>query len=65
MGFTAYNGLEMFKTERYGRSGAFATYPIDINSMWRTNPRKDRRIKGKGFKWLWSPSRTEVMAVLF
>jgi TRAP transporter TAXI family solute receptor len=67
--FFAYNGLEMFKTERHEElRGLFATYPIDIQFyVEEKSPVKTiADIKGKNLRVAVGPpgSGTEVMARL-
>lgn len=67
--FFAYNGLEMFKTERHEElRGLFATYPIDIQIyVEEKSPVKTiADIKGKNLRVAVGPpgSGTEVMARL-
>jgi TRAP transporter TAXI family solute receptor len=67
--YFAYNGLEMFKTERYEEiRGLFATYPIDIQFyVEEKSPVKTiADIKGKDLRVAVGPpgSGTEVMARL-
>jgi hypothetical protein len=67
--FFAYNGLEMFKTERHEElRGLFATYPIDIQFyVEEKSPVKSiADIKGKDLRVAVGPpgSGTEVMARL-